>query len=331
MENKDEILDRFISKSANKIIIGTSALEVGLDIPRIRFSVHLNKIKGLINLEQGIGRIGRDNKASVAYIIADPAKYSRPKFNFPNSAIANIEDFKKLDYNKLIEFIQAKKCSRIILESYFNNKTVECCVEPIVKCYLCQQHNLLLESSQKAEIQKNIIRENQFQELYSKLEIWNNLCLFCLIHQDYEVSIGHKLYSCTEYKNKNNYNSYLNMIKYSKNYIRKQRLFKEGSCCFQCYLSEKVCNNRNIKLINCEYENILLEISVLIWYLQRNQKIPIKLKCLNNADKHIWLDLPKYSQYISQHIVWNNSDNIKMLEIFLEIQIELLESILKSN
>ena len=145
MENKAQVLEDFINKSANKVIVGTTALEVGLDIPGIRFSIHVNKVNGLTSLEQGIGRIGRDGRPSVAYIIANLAIYRPKKLRNTNLAMSKIEDFRDLDFNKLVEFINSQKCCRIILESYFNNKSIECCIEPMAKCYICQQHDSILQ------------------------------------------------------------------------------------------------------------------------------------------------------------------------------------------
>ena len=163
--------------------------------------------------------------------------------------------------------------------------------------------------------------------MYAKLEIWKNICLLCLIEEDYEASIGHKLYKCQKYKTK--YKYYVEeTIQYTKKYIRKNQLFQRGSCYFQCYLSPKACYNRNIKLVDCEYQEILLELSMLIFFLHSGRRILIQLPSLANIESNILTNPNKYIEYICQSIVWNNSDNIRMLKIFLEIQIKSLEGII---
>jgi superfamily II DNA helicase RecQ len=60
-EDKELILRRFKSDLEVTTIARTTALGVGIDLPGIRFLIHLYKISSLIAFDQEVGRIGRDS------------------------------------------------------------------------------------------------------------------------------------------------------------------------------------------------------------------------------------------------------------------------------
>ena len=75
-EDKELILRRFESDPEVTTIARTTALGVGIDLPGIRFSIHLYKISSLIAFDQEVGRIGRDSQPSISYILANKSQYS---------------------------------------------------------------------------------------------------------------------------------------------------------------------------------------------------------------------------------------------------------------
>ena len=146
LENKTEILQDYLTNNNTKALVSTNALGVGLDYSSIRYSIHPYKVNTLINLDQEIGRIGRDQKPSIAYILVNLNNYYY-KSNKDNSNPLSLEYLIIEDNNKLVDFIKEQKCYRIILDSYFNNKITSYCLEPNTLCSLCLNRNNILEKA----------------------------------------------------------------------------------------------------------------------------------------------------------------------------------------
>ncbi|NWF50789.1 MAG: DEAD/DEAH box helicase [Ignavibacteriaceae bacterium] len=66
--------DKFISNKLN-LLVCTKAFGMGIDKPNIRFSIHLNFPSSIESFIQESGRIGRDGKLSLAYILFNQQKF----------------------------------------------------------------------------------------------------------------------------------------------------------------------------------------------------------------------------------------------------------------
>jgi RecQ family ATP-dependent DNA helicase len=70
-EDKQKAIARWLS-SESGVIVSTSALGMGLDIPNVRAVVHLHMPQSLQALSQETGRAGRDGKRCVSIIVWNP-------------------------------------------------------------------------------------------------------------------------------------------------------------------------------------------------------------------------------------------------------------------
>jgi len=322
LENKDIILNNYKINNNNKGLVGTNAIGVGLNIPNIKYSIHPYTILSLINLDQEIGRIGRTNNPSYSYIFAYLPNYLIKDYN-PN--LLNLLNFQALDYNKVIELINEKICLRRILDSYFNNKITKECISPNLLCYLCQKRSNSFNISYNKEINKNINYNNLFNNLESNLLLVKNHCLSCLLdnilNKTNNLFNNHYLYNCSN----NNSKLFITIVRDLEKYIKKERLFKKGSCCFQCFLPNKVCFNRDIKENYCIYQRYILEIIIFIYnlYLNKNKLNKEVITYLNKEYKELALitNIFNLARNISKPIIFNNCDSIYGINYIIKFNI----------
>lgn len=103
---KKEILEDF-RKGSKRVVITTSALGIGVDIPDIRLIVHADKPRNLLDYAQESRRAGRDGLPSRAVIIGWQGK---------------AEEGKK---DKLVERLIGKggiECRRVVMSEYLDGR-----------------------------------------------------------------------------------------------------------------------------------------------------------------------------------------------------------------
>ena len=67
-KKKEDALQQFISNQA-RMIVATSALELGIDLSDVRAVIHIRAPRNLLDYAQESGRAGRDNEISDAIIL----------------------------------------------------------------------------------------------------------------------------------------------------------------------------------------------------------------------------------------------------------------------
>jgi superfamily II DNA helicase RecQ len=98
-ENKKDKFDCWATSTNHPCILATSALGCGLDIPDIRYVIHVGCPGSLCDFAQESGRAGRDGQKSFSILL--------------NIASMNF----KVDDNDIREYIGNSKCRRIVLDS----------------------------------------------------------------------------------------------------------------------------------------------------------------------------------------------------------------------
>ncbi len=102
-ETKSKTLNNWVNEST-PIIVATNAFGMGIDKANVRAVIHVHLPNSIENYMQEIGRAGRDNKTSNAYLIYNNSTIFESK-NFIEKGIANTE-FCKTVYGKLHENFQ---------------------------------------------------------------------------------------------------------------------------------------------------------------------------------------------------------------------------------
>jgi superfamily II DNA helicase RecQ len=120
------------------LIVATSALGLGIDIPDIRAVVHVDWPFGMIEYSQEGGRAGRDRQASENIVImrqgaADARKeQSGSKGRDAAASTALIERFMQVDVEP-----GQQSCRRIVLNEYFDGEEGRPCQGEEEACDVC--------------------------------------------------------------------------------------------------------------------------------------------------------------------------------------------------
>ena len=108
--NKEAILEDFLAGRSRRAILTTSILEVGLDLPTIKYTINLDPIYSLTSIIQSSGRIR--SKGTSFIITKEPNKYVIDSIRNntiikDEDNIDSIKDYKELDFYSAIDTLYA--------------------------------------------------------------------------------------------------------------------------------------------------------------------------------------------------------------------------------
>ena len=109
-KNKKKVFKRFASKDKCNIIVVISAFEIGVDVPHIRWVIHVNEPRTLFDYSQESGRARRDGMASHALIIRNRMKEG----SHPPSQVDR--------HRQLVEEYLDARCRRVVLDEYLDGR-----------------------------------------------------------------------------------------------------------------------------------------------------------------------------------------------------------------
>jgi len=108
--DKEGVLERFRQPGPG-VIVATSALGMGIDIPDIRSIIHLGRPRTLLDYAQESGRAGRDGQASEAIIIQPEGVDTVPPW---------MKDTPVAEQQRVDTYMSDGGCRRVVLDGYLD-------------------------------------------------------------------------------------------------------------------------------------------------------------------------------------------------------------------
>ncbi|TKA22027.1 hypothetical protein B0A49_14051, partial [Cryomyces minteri] len=118
---KDRMLEGF-REGRQRMIVATSALGMGVDIPDIRCIIHIDRPRTLLDYAQESGRAGRDGKRSEAMAIEDDDEKPPPDDDRTEEARQFMEKERQLVQRYVRGENGIGTCRRVVLDGYLDGR-----------------------------------------------------------------------------------------------------------------------------------------------------------------------------------------------------------------
>ena len=120
-DGKHAMYEKWAKTNEAPVIIATGALGCGVDIPDIRYIIHVGATKTLTEFVQGSGRAGRDGVESFSYLL----HFSKIPFSLDDDMNA---------------YVSETRCRRCVIDSVMDGDTSrQACCDNESKCDLCHR------------------------------------------------------------------------------------------------------------------------------------------------------------------------------------------------
>src|SRR5271155_4823749 len=245
LEDKEVVLESYLTSNKDKMLVSSSSLEEGIDYPSIRLVVYVDFVHSFIGFLQGSSRGGRDKGESTSMF-----------FYLKGEELDRDSDKSNIDKCFLRRYLREAVCKRKVIEEYLDSNIVEQCSNKMSKCDLCSLRSTIQEHTIQHILDSNkgvqAVRD-QTSKLFDKLQLY---CLPCfLLRKDPDLLGDHEFKECPYY--------YSSLSKeYSKvrdggKHIRESCL-KQDSCCYFCYLPTYLCSHLKEEGSRCCNSKIML-------------------------------------------------------------------------
>jgi superfamily II DNA/RNA helicase len=322
LEGLDLILKNFLETNSKRALLTTSILEVGLDLPSIKYTINLDPIFSLTSIIQSSGRI---RASGISFIITkEPSKYTIKNIESntilkEESSIDKTEDFKELDkaYKDLL--IIERNCLRIPISIFLDNIPIKCLETSISKCSLCFNRETLFNSlKEKEEVN---IRANNYTLIKLEenlLDLYNSYCFNCLVDPyNYLNNYKHSILNCFTIKSNRNI---INLVDTTKKTLETSRIIYKDLGCFNCLLPNNICiklkEEYNILDLDnkCYFSNFIIYIIAIFFYYRDNLSFILDKSILD-------LSLDSFIKELLRETNINNTKVFYIIEVLNNINI----------
>ena len=320
---KDTILSTFLESSSKRALITTSILEVGLDLPKIKYTISIGPIFSLISFIQSSGRI---RSSGISYIIdKEPSKYIRDNIKGDPilrdlTTITDLVQFRNLDkaYYKLL--LIESNCLRLPISTFLDNIPRKCLEDSIYKCSVCSERNRVLESAKsKEELEYRANNYNLIRLEEVLIDYYSNYCLYCLIDPyNFSSNYKHSIDNCPKAKLDSLFTTTLKII---KNSIGSEVKLEANSGCSRCLIPTNICSKisreHNLEPNKCFFTDFIYN-TLAIFYIYRNEIAFLLDSRLLEVEEIV------FTRELVKSIENNNIKTIKIVDIIFKVEIETL-------
>lgn len=304
-----------------RVIVGSSALEMGIDVANVRLVVHAWMPRRMRSYVQGSGRGGRDGQISEAVVVCgrmyeDGEQQKQAQEGRRNKAKEREEN--------TVDYVEKNQCRRITLDRSMDGRADrEECEDEEEKCDICSR-NFYMDNIKEAQgrpdnsayseaqaIFEKQKREAQFEEwqdtqqamreaatsneLEGCLEDWGDCCVICRMGDEPDT---HKIEDCPYAESEGHREVMENIRRIEREIFQKRRL-ANFSGCFGCGLPYKVCNGwrpvvgdegRYVKVSGgqCQYKGLLVRFYGAVFYIFRDKVEMISGKEADTIEFYQW-------------------------------------------
>ncbi len=152
-DDKTGIFERFRRADGDPMIVATSAFGMGIDVPHIRYVIHVSEPRTLFDYSQESGRAGRDGLRSEGVIVCGRMKGQSHEESGPTDVQQRL----------VKEYLQAP-CKRVVLDRYLDGRQDrEGCEEGEERCKGCgiDKGEEDIEREEDVEREEDIEREEE--------------------------------------------------------------------------------------------------------------------------------------------------------------------------
>lgn len=322
---KLELLEEFLTSTTIKGITSTIAAGLGIDYSYIRYSFHLGTIYNILNLEQEIGRIGRDKSKALAFIFYNPNNIPKLQPPNPDKTYFSYKDFRYTNNYYLSRLLLETICIRRPLEDLFNNNHSfnNCITSNIVACSLCETRANKLTITKDIATTKETTRLESRNSIINILDTLLSICFYCLLNKNIDFN-KHPTFRC--YKKDNITIDFIKEGWKIEKVIKRNRSFPSGTC-FQCFLPNNICFNREIRTIRCKYQDTVLPSIKFLIILEKSNIYNFNIENFISSS----IDLDTLAMFLSKTSKVNNINCIKAVDILNNLDLELVINYLSSS
>jgi RecQ family ATP-dependent DNA helicase len=262
-KGKEKRLKEWIG--GGRLIVATSALGLGVDVPNVRLVVHAGMPRRLRDYVQESGRAGRDGCRSEAVVVCGEIKVRSE---------AEDEDKKGQGWEEEVkEYVEGKSCRRVVLDSVMDGWTQRSgCEEGEEACDICtgrqweavadegeeegltevgeERTNIEIEEDfdrqrrqgqfERWKVEREAMDEGEeVEEFRRQLESWVGCCAVCRLAG--ESDVYHEMEDCPQRNGEKWATIELGIETMEREMFVKKR-FEPFSGCFYCGLPQAMCD-----------------------------------------------------------------------------------------
>jgi hypothetical protein len=252
-----EVLETW--RQSGGLIVSTSALGVGVDIPRVLFTLHVERPWGMVDFVQESGRMRAGGKSVI--VLVQPPQAQQKQHEQHEQEIN--------DNEVMTAFVRTAGCRRKIMSQYMDGKQMSCAelrareaVAEVAACDNCEEQQ---GGGCRAWQNEQAVQAVQEQAVRAKLdELAQSTCPYCwaIVHEVFDGRASeagelarqqqeaamHSLWQCPRIQDVAEIEEIRRGIRYSR----------EVYTCRKCGMMDYLCTREYSKQQDCAWPNVVV-------------------------------------------------------------------------